>query len=185
MIQICPRFSLFRNTYWRSTDRLSSHVRCALFAFLRPSVRIELLLSCSELLQQSIPLLLVLQLLVLHLLISVAGLFGACLSKNDLTLPSSSVSMILCLHQSLCRTLDVAPLDTNEHALQPGVESCFAISALSTLEVTSPAKLRVSVVPTLVLLHPRDCLANLCPLVESPIASLSCQPPVCVLEHVK
>ena len=53
-----------------------------------------------------------------------AGLLGAFLSKNVLTLLSSSAStasMIICLHSSLCRTPDSAPPDTNEHALQPSV----------------------------------------------------------------
>ena len=47
-----------------------------------------------------------------------AGVLGAFLSKNVLILPSSSAtaSMILCLHSSLCRPLNLAPLDTNEHS---------------------------------------------------------------------
>ena len=36
--------------------------------------------------------------------------------------------MILNLHSSQCRALDLAPLDTYEHALQPSVAPCFATS---------------------------------------------------------
>ena len=86
--------------------------------FLLP-VRVELLLHCCSMLLR-LPSTLVMQPLALHLL-----------SKRLLILPSSSAStafMILCLLPSLCRTLDVAHLDTNEHALQPSVAPCFRTS---------------------------------------------------------
>ena len=110
-----------------------------------------------------------------------AGLLGAFLSKNVLTLLSSSAStasMIICLHSSLCRTPDSAPPDTNEHALQPSVVR------LEHVKVTFGWFLKknlVSAVSTPVLLHPRDCPACLCSLVEAPTAGLAtqaiCTPP--------
>ena len=110
-----------------------------------------------------------------------AGLLGAFLSKNVLTLLSSSAStasMIICLHSSLCRTPDSAP---SRHKRTRFATKCCPTRARKSYVWLVLEKNLVSAVSTPVLLHPRDCPACLCSLVEAPTAGLAtqaiCTPP--------